>query len=160
MFSIKQNVDLSIFNTMGVFQKARYFVEIASLDELKEALSFAEKRRLEILVLGEGSNILFAADFTGLIILNRIEGITVIDESEENIFLKCGAGENWHNLVLFCVERGWGGIENLALIPGTIGAAPIQNIGAYGVEFNDVFVVLEALEITSQELKLFNKKKM
>lgn len=157
MGKIEENVHLAPFNTMGVKVKARYFVEVHSVDELIEAIIFSEENSLPFLVLGGGSNLLFKSDFSGLVILNRISGIQNIQEDEHHVTMKIGAGENWHELVIHCVEQGFSGIENLSLIPGTVGAAPIQNIGAYGVELKDVFKSLEALDIETKEVKSFQK---
>ncbi len=151
--TIHKDFDLSRFNTMGVSSKASYFVEVTSVHELKKAIHFAEQENLKLLVLGGGSNILFKSNFEGLIIHNALKGKDFIADTE----LKVAAGENWHELVLFCVENGLGGIENLSLIPGSVGAAPIQNIGAYGVELKDVFVSLEAYMIDKGEIKTFSK---
>lgn len=158
MISIKEKFDLSNHNTMGLKASARFFAEIHSISDLREALQYGTKKNLEILILGGGSNILFISDFDGIVILNGIKGIQIISESENEVTLKIGAGENWHQLVLGCVEKGYGGIENLSLIPGTVGAAPIQNIGAYGVELVDVFECLEAYDIEHKELKTFTRE--
>lgn len=155
---IKENFDLSNYNTMGLKAIARFFTEVYSVTEIKEALQFANDKNLRLLVLGGGSNVLFVKDFDGFVILNRIKGIHTISEDEDQITIGIGAGENWHQLVLDCVEKGYGGIENLSLIPGTVGAAPIQNIGAYGVELVDVFESLEAYDIEQKELKTFTKE--
>ena len=109
-----------------------------------------------MLILGGGSNILFTKDFDGLVILNNIKGKEIISQNQQSIFLKIGAGENWHELVMYCVDNGWGGIENLSLIPGNTGTAPMQNIGAYGVEIKETFLELEALEISSGKIVKFN----
>ena len=143
---------------MGVSATAAFFVEIESPADLKEALQFAQSRNLSFRVLGEGSNQLFVNDFDGLIIKNEIKGIETVREDEDRILLKIGAGENWHDLVLYCVQKRWGGIENLALIPGTVGAAPVQNIGAYGAELRDVFVELEAFMVETGEVQTLSKK--
>lgn len=155
--SIKENVDISEFNTMGIAAKARYFVSVRSVEELKALLAESRFKSIPKFMLGGGSNVLFIDDFDGLIIHMDIKGKKVVDEDEDFIHLKIGAGENWHQLVKHCVEKGWGGIENLSLIPGSVGAAPIQNIGAYGVELEDVFEELEALHIESSQLRTFNK---
>ena len=155
MIVVKEQIDLSSYTTMGVSIKAEYLVECSTNDDLLAAIEFADEKNLEILVLGEGSNILFAHDFQGLIIINRISGLAVVDENDEEVSLKIGSGENWHEFVLWCIDKGYGGIENLSLIPGTVGAAPIQNIGAYGVELKEVFVQLEAWHL--EEKKLITK---
>ena len=157
MTSIKEQFDLSKYNTMGVKANAQFFVEIRSIEELKKALEFAVKGELPILVLGGGSNMLFVDDFNGLVILNKIEGIKIASEDKSDVIIEFGAGENWHKIVLYCIQNGFGGIENLSLIPGTVGAAPIQNIGAYGVELKDVFVSLDAFLINQGDLKSFSK---
>lgn len=157
MTSIKEQFDLSKYTTMGVKAFARFFVEIQSVDELKRALNFASEKSLSTLVLGGGSNILFVDDFPGLVIMNRIEGIEIKSEDDSEVIIEIGAGENWHKVVLFCVENGFGGIENLSLIPGTVGAAPIQNIGAYGTELKDVFVRLDAFLMEDGRAKTFSK---
>ncbi len=108
--------------------------------------------------LGGGSNVLFCKDYDGLIIRNNIKGIHIEREDEQYVYLKAYSGEVWHELVMHCVERNWGGIENLSLIPGTVGAAPMQNIGAYGVELEKCFVELEALNLETLELQTFNKE--
>ncbi len=157
MIQIQQNVDLSKYNTMRVSSNARYLVEVDSVETLRDAIQFARSNDLEVLVLGGGSNLLFVNNFNGLVILIRLSGIK-IKEEEGRIQLKVGAGEDWHELVMFCVARNWGGVENLSLIPGTVGAAPIQNIGAYGVELEDVFIELEAFDLETKEVRTFKKE--
>lgn len=143
---------------MGVPAKADHLVKVSSVDELREALKYAQKNELEILVIGGGSNILFTDDVEGLVILQQMKGIEVRSETDEEVILKAYAGENWNELVMHCVERNWGGIENLSLIPGSAGAAPIQNIGAYGVELEQVFESLEAMEVETGEIRNFTKE--
>ena len=154
--TIKQEVDLSSFNTMGVSAKASFFVEVCTIGELREAIQFADEKRLKILVLGGGSNTIFIKDFTGLVLHISLLG-KKFSSVEDGILVKVAAGENWHDFVLKCVEMGIGGIENLSLIPGSVGAAPIQNIGAYGVELEDVFESLEAFMLDSKEIRTFSK---
>jgi UDP-N-acetylmuramate dehydrogenase len=155
--TIRENVDISEYNTMGVAAKARYFVSAKSIEELRSILSDPTLRTVPKFMLGGGSNVLFVEDFDGLIIHMGIKGKEIVKENQEFVYLKVGAGENWHSLVIYCVEQGWGGIENLSLIPGSVGAAPIQNIGAYGVELEDVFEELEAIHLESGDLKTFSK---
>lgn len=146
---IQENISLKSYNTFGIDTKARYFSSFSSVDELQTIIF-----KPQILVLGGGSNILFTKDFDGLVLKNEIIGIEELHEDSEYIYVKAGAGENWHQFVLYCIERNWAGLENLSLIPGNVGAAPIQNIGAYGVELREVFCNLEAFHL--QEKKIFN----
>lgn len=154
--NIIENYPLLKLNTFGVDVKAKYFTSINTINELIEVTNTNVFKDLELLILGGGSNILFTKDFDGLVILNNIKGKEIIDQNQQSIFLKVGAGENWHELVMYCVDNGWGGIENLSLIPGNTGTAPMQNIGAYGVEIKETFVELEALEISSGKIVKFN----
>ncbi len=132
------------------------FVEIRSLNDLKHALTL--NPHSSYMFLGGGSNVLFTKDFEGLVLKNSIKGIEVASETEDHVLLKIYSGENWHELVMYCVQRNLGGIENLSLIPGTVGAAPMQNIGAYGVELEKVFVSLEALNLETFEIETFDKE--
>lgn len=134
---LNENVSLKKFNTMGVDVKARYFAEMTSPDDIFILPELSEKAGNRFLVLGEGSNILFTGDYDGLVIRNMIKGRSVISEDHESVTLRFGAGENWDQTVEYCVENNLWGIENLSLIPGTTGASPIQNIGAYGQEAGD-----------------------
>ncbi|MTI88676.1 MAG: UDP-N-acetylmuramate dehydrogenase [Balneolaceae bacterium] len=155
---IQEYVELADYNTMGVKAQARFFVEVSSETELEEILTNPRFQSQSKMVIGGGSNILFLHDFEGLVIYNQIMGKEILSETEEEVLLKVGSGENWHQLVMYCVEQGWGGIENLSLIPGLAGAAPIQNIGAYGVELEEVFVKLDTLMIQTTELRTFRKE--
>jgi UDP-N-acetylmuramate dehydrogenase len=155
---IDENVDLSHWHTFGVKAAARYFVHIRQDSDLKELFDstfFRDHRRL---LLGGGSNVLFLHDFDGLVIRMAIDGITVEDVDERQVLVTAGAGVIWNDLVRFCVQHGYGGIENLTLIPGTVGAAPIQNIGAYGVELESVFDHLDAWDLTTTGVKRFGKR--
>ena len=154
--NIIENYPLLKLNTFGLDVKAKYFVSINTINELIEVTKTNVFKDLELLILGGGSNILFTKDFDGLVILNNIKGKEIIYQNQQSIFLKIGAGENWHELVMYCVDNGWGGIENLSLIPGNTGTAPMQNIGAYGVEIKETFIELEALEISSGKIVKFN----
>ena len=154
--NIIENYPLLKLNTFGIDVKAKYFTSINTINELIEVTKTNVFKDLELLILGGGSNILFTKDFDGLVILNNIKGKEIIEQNQQSIFLKIGAGENWHELVMYCVDNGWGGIENLSLIPGNTGTAPMQNIGAYGVEIKETFIELEALEISSGKIVKFN----
>lgn len=136
--------------------KASAFCEVTSLQQLKDTITYADHEKF--MFLGGGSNVLFCKDYDGLVIKNGIKGMHIVSEDDEQVHLKVYSGEVWHNLVLHCVEQNWGGIENLSLIPGTVGAAPMQNIGAYGIELEKVFVELEALNLETLELQNFNKE--
>lgn len=150
----QENVSLQSFNTFGLAAKAAHFCTFQSIEELRKAL--AEKAQMPLLVLGGGSNMLLTQDFQGLVLKNELKGIEVVKETADHYFVEAQAGENWHHFVLTAIENGWAGIENLSLIPGTVGAAPMQNIGAYGVELEQVFDQLKALEISTGEIKTFD----
>jgi len=152
---IEENVSLKPYNTFGIDTKARYLVRVSSPEELQELVSHKIYKDQKILILGGGSNVLLTQDFAGLVIKMDIRGIEVLEEDSANVWVKAGAGENWHQFVLYCIEKGYGGVENLSLIPGTVGAAPMQNIGAYGAELKDVFECLEAIHIQQGRLRLF-----
>ncbi|QKX18210.1 UDP-N-acetylmuramate dehydrogenase [Microbulbifer sp. YPW1] len=152
---IQSDVDLQPFNTMTIAARARYFCAATTLDELREALEFARTKQLPILPLGGGSNIVLTGDFPGIAVHVGMHGLE-FDPLDDGVRIHAAAGENWHQLVMRSVELGYGGLENLALIPGNIGAAPIQNIGAYGVELKDTFEQLTAMEIASGDLVTFS----
>jgi UDP-N-acetylmuramate dehydrogenase len=150
----EKNVSLKSYNTFGIEAKASHFFTFRSVDQLQQALE--QSAGMPLLVLGGGSNVLLTRDFEGLVLKNGLMGVELIEETDEHYYIKVQAGENWHQFVLKAIENGWGGIENLSLIPGTVGAAPMQNIGAYGVEIEQVFDHLEALEIATGQLRRFN----
>jgi UDP-N-acetylmuramate dehydrogenase len=141
--------NLQPLNTLAVPATARFYVSVDSEAQLIAALAFARERALPLLVLGGGSNIVLRGDFPGLVLHIRLLGKTLIAEDDDFVWLEVAAGENWHSLVEYSLEFHYWGLENLSLIPGTVGAAPIQNIGAYGVELKDVVTELRALEISS-----------
>ena len=149
-----QQAPLQKKHTFGLFAHARALVKVHNQQELKAALALDYKKKM---VLGGGSNLIFTKDFPGLIIEMGIKGIHVEREFKNSIHLKVGAGENWHQTVLWALQHNYGGLENLSLIPGKVGASPIQNIGAYGIELKDVFIKLKALEISTGKIKTFFK---
>lgn len=154
---IKNDIQLLGYSTMGVTAQAKYFIILDNIGLLDEIVDFIKFSKIDFLVLGGGSNVLFVDDYAGLVIKNEIMGKEIVKENDDYVYLKCGSGENWHTLVEFCVGKGWYGIENLALIPGTVGAAPIQNIGAYGTELSDVFIDLETFNFIDKTLKIVDK---
>lgn len=139
---IRENISLKSFNTFGIDVRAQYFAPFVSVNELSECIG--NNPRKPLLILGGGSNILFTKDVEGLVLKNEIKGIDKVKEDEQYIYVRAGAGENWHQFVLHCIQNNWAGVENLSLIPGNVGASPMQNIGAYGVEVKDVFHELKA----------------
>ncbi len=156
MLTIQSNVSLRPYNTFGIDVTARYLVEINSEDSLQTMLQLTDFQHLDKLILGSGSNILFTQPFDGVIVKIDLKGIAITAETDQNIWLKVAAGEAWHDLVIYCVSNNYAGLENLSLIPGTVGAAPIQNIGAYGVELKDSFVSLEAIELATGQKHNFS----
>ena len=154
VLNFQKDVSLLPYNTFGIDVKSKKFVSVRSTDELKAVLNQNQEKRL--LVLGGGSNLLLTKDFEGLTLRIENRGIEIVQEEQRSAKVKVAAGENWHDFVLWCLDNDLGGIENLALIPGSVGAAPIQNIGAYGVELSQVFESCEALSIETGELKIFN----
>ncbi len=156
MVNFKNNVSLLPYNTFGVDVNTSSFIKVKKTDDLLSAL---KKKSFEnFLVIGQGSNILFTKDFPGLTILMDNHGKEIIKENRKEVIIKVQSGENWHEFVLWCLKNNYGGVENLALIPGKVGGAPIQNIGAYGVEIKDVFLSCNTLEISSLTFKEFNLK--
>ena len=154
---LQEHVSLKNHNTFGINARARYYVRIDSLRSFRDCLAHLSCRALPRLILGGGSNLLLLNDFEGIVMHMAIDGIAVIGEAQDHVWVQAGAGVNWHQLVLYCIANGYAGIENLSLIPGTVGAAPIQNIGAYGVALSDVFVALEALELCTGVVHTFEK---
>lgn len=155
---IIENYSLRDLNTFGLDVKASYFVEIKSISDIKKLLELKSPEYSKSLVLGLGSNILFTKDFDGLVIKNSLQEIEIEDERENEVFVKAGSGIIWDDLVNYCVENSYWGIENLSLIPGTVGAAPVQNIGAYGVELKDVFYSLNGIYLDDGKSQTFSKE--
>lgn len=153
---MRENVSLKEYNTFGLDVKARYLAEVDSVDALKQILGDRRFYDLPGLILGGGSNVLFVNDFEGLVLLNRLKGIKVLEEKDDEVLIECASGEVWHELVLYAVERGWYGIENLSLIPGTVGAAPMQNIGAYGMEIREVLEKVRFMLLDDRSIHEYN----
>lgn len=152
--TIQHSVDLRSFNSFGVVAYAEHFVVVDSVDDLRQAFAWAKQNNADVRILGGGSNILLTGDVKGLVIHIAIHGMEASIEGD-TVTIKCGAGESWHHIVTWTVQNGWGGLENLALIPGTVGAAPMQNIGAYGVEQASRFYELEAYDPVSDSVRTF-----
>jgi UDP-N-acetylmuramate dehydrogenase len=156
MINIQEHVSLLSYNTFKIQATARYFIAIQSVEEFKELVKTDVYKCEKRFILGGGSNILLKGDYNGLVIKVALRGIEVISENEDTITLKSGAGEPWHSFVMHCVSHNWGGVENLSLIPGTVGAAPMQNIGAYGIEIKNVIKNVEAIDLHSGEVRVFS----
>ena len=150
-----ENISLKPYNTFGLDTKARFFTTINSIDELKEAIALEQPSKK--FILGGGSNMLLTKDIDALVMHINLKGIEILHEDDNSALIRANAGENWHDFVMWCINHDFGGIENLSLIPGNVGTAPIQNIGAYGVELKDVFESCEALEIDSGNMVSFPK---
>lgn len=151
---IHENFSLRAYNTFGIDVMAKQFANFNSVTELQELVSNF-KSQTSNLILGGGSNILLTKNFDGLVLKNEIKGIQQLHEDEAYVYVKAGAGENWHQFVQYTISRNWAGVENLSLIPGNVGASPMQNIGAYGVEIKDVFWSLEALHKQENKIHTF-----
>ncbi len=150
---LTQNFSLKNYNTFRIDAYAKYFVDFSSPAILSQIIE--EHKNKQKMILGGGSNILFTKNFDGIVIKNSIQGINVVNEDEDYVYIKAGAGVNWHQFVMYCVNKNFGGVENLSLIPGNTGASPMQNIGAYGVEIKDVFYELESLHLEDNSLHIF-----
>ena len=153
--NFQTSYNLQPHNTFHLKCWAKHFVQLTSEKDLSELVNSSIFKTNKRLILGGGSNILFTQDFDGLVIKNELKGKTIISENKD-IILELAAGEIWHNVVLYCMENNWGGVENLSLIPGCVGAAPIQNIGAYGVELKDVFHSLRFYHFETKKIELFD----
>ena len=158
MLNFKENYCLKRYNTFGVEAKAKFFISFKSTAELKNIIESEIYINNKNFILGQGSNILITKDYDGLIIHNKITGIRILEENKNNILVEVGAGVNWHEFVTWSVEKELSGIENLALIPGTVGASPVQNIGAYGMEVKNSITKVHAFEIQKGKNKIFSNK--
>lgn len=153
--NIQENFNLKNFNTFHVSAYARYFADISSLGQLQDVLSWSRENAVPFMLIGQGSNLLFKQDYEGLIIELNIKGREIFDIDAVHVDIRAMCGENWHELVRYSLGLQLSGLENLSLIPGNVGAAPVQNIGAYGVEVKDTLLELEALEIATGQYHIF-----
>lgn len=153
---MQENISLKPYNTFGVEVSARYFAEVQTLEELLQALKYSKTQKLPLLILGGGSNLLLTKNFEGLVIHLNLKGISEEFISENEVLITSKAGENWHEFVVFCLLKNYGGLENLSLIPGNVGTSPMQNIGAYGTEIKDTFVSCKVLNLETLEVEEFN----
>lgn len=154
--NIQRNVSLKPYNTFDIDVEADLFAEIDNQKDIKEAIK--QKGDSPLLILGGGSNILFTQDFPGMVLKINLKGMDMIRETKDEVFVKVMAGESWHDFVLYSLENNWGGVENLSLIPGSVGACPIQNIGAYGVEAKDTIEAVDVVDIQTGQEMLFSNK--
>jgi len=152
----EQNKSLKKYNTFGLDVTADYFTSIHSIEDLIHVLQDKQFATMPKMFLGGGSNVLLTKDYRGLIIHNCLNGIEVVKRDDAFVYVKAASGEGWHDFVLYCIDKGFGGVENMSLIPGSVGAGPMQNIGAYGVEMKDVFYELEALNLSSLQVEKFS----
>lgn len=156
MISIQENISLKKFNSFGIEARAANFAIVKAKDEIEEILKNSQKRK-DLLVLGGGSNLLLTKNLNGLVLKNEISGLRIIKEDEHYVYVKTGAGESWQTFIDFCLQHNLAGAENLSLIPGSVGASPMQNIGAYGVELKDIFHSLEAYHLQEHSTVYFTK---
>ena len=154
--NIQENISLKNYNTFGIDVKARFFVEITGLVQLQKVLEL--KAYPKKFIISGGSNMLLTKDIDALVVHLKLKGISIVEENENFVEVKAMAGENWHELVMWSLDQGFGGLENLSLIPGNVGTAPIQNIGAYGVELKDVFVSCAAMDVKTGQLEGFDNE--
>jgi UDP-N-acetylmuramate dehydrogenase len=153
---IEENISLLRFNTFNISARAQYFAELSSESDILEFISEKRFNTISRLILGGGSNILLTKNFDGIVLKNNLKGISVIKETNEHYYIKAAAGENWHKFVLHCIENNYAGVENLSLIPGCVGASPMQNIGAYGVEVKDIIYEVETIDLKTGSTVIFN----
>ena len=157
--NIQENISLKPYNTFGVEVIARYFTEATNDEELLQAVEFSKQHHLPMLLLGGGSNILLTDNFEGIVIVIKLKGIREKAEDENTVLVSAAAGENWHQFVLYCLGKNYGGLENLSLIPGNVGTSPMQNIGAYGTEIKDTFVSCRVLNTDTMKFEIFDREK-
>jgi UDP-N-acetylmuramate dehydrogenase len=155
---LQENIALKPYHSFACQEIASFFTSVTTRDDLMEAIQWAKDNVRPYLILGAGTNILFTKQYDGLVIKMELHGIQKIQETSSEIILKVGAGENWSHFVSYCVQKSWGGLENLSLIPGTVGAAPIKNIGAYGVEVGEHIVSVDAFDTIKNEWVKLNQQ--
>ncbi|TVP43160.1 MAG: UDP-N-acetylmuramate dehydrogenase [Mongoliibacter sp.] len=153
---LQKDISLLPYNTFGIDKIAKYFAEATNEQDILEAIDFSKKLNLPLIVLGGGSNILLTKDLNAILLKINIQGMEVTKETAEHVFVEVGAGVNWHDFVLDSIEKNWAGVENLSLIPGTVGASPMQNIGAYGIEIKEVFENLTAINRDTLAIEKFD----
>jgi UDP-N-acetylmuramate dehydrogenase len=156
MINIEECFSLKSFNTFGIEATARYFAETDNREDLRTVINVFRDNPLPKLIMGGGSNLLFLDNFQGVVIYPDIKGCELVRQNDDYVWIKACAGENWDKFVELCVSRNWGGVENLSLIPGNVGACPIQNIGAYGVEVKDVIDSVEAMSLETGDIHIFS----
>ena len=156
--NIFKNSSLYKLNSFGVKHKSKYLIEIKRKEDISFIINNKDLINEKIIIVGGGSNILFTKDFDGIVLLNKILGITKLDEDKNFIKIRVGSGENWDKFVSYCVDNNYYGIENLSLIPGSVGAAPIQNIGAYGVEIKDFIDNVQGYDLEEKEEKIYSRE--
>ncbi|MEX1188816.1 MAG: UDP-N-acetylmuramate dehydrogenase [Bacteroidia bacterium] len=154
--NIQKGTSLFGLNTFGMKATIAQLAKATSLEDVQSILEYQYKNKMPLFILGGGSNILFTKDVEALVLLNRLKGISVREQNEDYVWVEACAGENWHQFVQHCIQQNWGGMENLSLIPGNVGASPMQNIGAYGVEIKDVFHSLEAVRLRDGQVREFS----
>ena len=156
--NIFKNSSLYKLNSFGVKHKSKYLIEIKRKEDISFIINNEDLINEKIIIVGGGSNILFTKDFDGIVLLNKILGINKLDEDKNFIKIRVGSGENWDKFVSYCVDNNYYGIENLSLIPGSVGAAPIQNIGAYGVEIKDFIDNVQGYDLEEKEEKIYSRE--
>lgn len=152
-----ENQSLQAYNTFSIVAKARYFTVLETAEDIAEMVQWIQQNKQSYLLIGGGSNLLFKDDYSGLVAHVALKERVLIGDDAESVYIRAGAGENWHQFVLWTIDQGYAGLENLSLIPGTVGAAPVQNIGAYGVEVVDRFEALEAVDLQTGETRIFSR---
>lgn len=155
---IIENYSLKLYNTFGIEAKAKYFVDVSTINDLRKVLVFRRQKDLPILFIGGGSNMLFVDNFPGIVLKLNLKGIEILKEDNDYVYVKSQGSENWHHFVEWTLEHDFGGLENLSLIPGNVGTAPMQNIGAYGVEVKDYIVEVQTLELETGNERIFTNE--